>query len=588
MSRALTLLVCAAIAACAVVGTMAFAFMRQNRVDVYFDNGLGVMVTISVDGESFTLTNGPPLKRGMAPGAHEVVVSSQDGEIERARIEIEKKGLMTALWEPEFYVYNVAQAHIYRRAAHVYAAEENLRSYSEHIYAFEQFFSQPRAEFTFTPAPDQIMIDSKTATRYEFVVATDLDYNALATIRYNEGNLAEARQAVDKALELEPCHADAYRNRIALMTLEGPTQEAMAAASAFLAACDDQGVEPHRAYQDTMMEFGGKNRLLADYRARRDREPTAENDYLLARMLPGAEPLALYRAALEKDPSFARARLALAFDLMGLERYGEAVTEIETTLDASALPQEAASLYAPAAVGAARVQDADQRLKGLAVLHPQDIYIWRARWSTTIAQAQWLEAERLLQDYRKNWGEEAWEERVQLLRLKGDLDQARQQVELARGREDLAGVAPTVRFDLFYTEGRYQDAADSLAEFPEGADVLHQLYAAAGLSMAGREADAQSRLLGLSDQLAGDNSEVVFYRAAHRVLTAGGSDEEALAAARDAGFLMLPHAYFLLGARHLASGRSDVAARYFQKSASTAVTLGFPYLAARALAGSSS
>jgi hypothetical protein len=273
---------------------------------------------------------------------------------------------------------------------------------------------------------------------------------------------------------------------------------------------------------------------------------------------------------------------------MGLERYGEAVTEIEKTLDASALIQEAASLYAPAAVGASRAPDADQRLKSLSVLHPQDIYVWRARWATTLAQAQWLEAERLLQDYRKNWGEEPWEERIQLLRLKGEPDQARQQVELARGREDLAGVAHNVRFDLFYTEGRYQDAADSLVEFPEGADALHELYAAAGLSMAGREADAKSRLLALSDQLHGDNAEVAFYRAAHRALLAGGSDEEALAAARDAGFLMLPHAYFLLGARHRVSGSPDVATRYFQKSAATAVTLGFPYLAARALAGPSS
>jgi hypothetical protein len=586
MSRAQTLLVCAAIAACAVIGTMAFAFVRQNRVDVYFDNGLGAMVTVSVDGESFTLANGPPIKRGLPPGPHEVVVSGPEGEIEKARIEIEKKDLMSALMDPEFYVYNVAQAHIYRRAAHVYAEEESQRSYSEQIYPFQQFFSQPRAHFTFVPAPGEITVDSKTAKRDEFVVATDLDYNTLATIRFSEGNVGEARRAVEKALELDPCHAGAYRNRITLMTLEGPSAEAIAAASSFLAACDERGVEPHRAYQDTMIDLGGRERILTQYRDRRDREPTAENDYLLARVLPGTEPLALYRSALEKDASFARARLALAFDLMGLERYGEAVTEIEATLDASALVQEAASLYAPAAVGAARAQDADQRLKVLAVQYPRDFSIWRARWTTTLAQAQWVEAERLLLEYQKNSGDEPWEERIQLLLLKGERDQARRQVELARARADLAPLAWAIEFDVLYTERRYEEAADCLAELRGGADALHRLYAAVGLRMAGREAEATSGLLALKDELSGDNAEVVFYRAAIDALTAGGSDEEVLSAARDAGFLIVPHAYFLLGARSQASGRSDDASRYFQKSSETAVTRGFPYLAARELAGS--
>jgi len=40
MSSARTLFVLAAVAAFAVVGTLAFAFVSQNRVDVYFDNGL--------------------------------------------------------------------------------------------------------------------------------------------------------------------------------------------------------------------------------------------------------------------------------------------------------------------------------------------------------------------------------------------------------------------------------------------------------------------------------------------------------------------------------------------------------------------
>jgi len=125
MSSARTLLVFAAVAAFAVVGTLAFAYVSQNRIDVYFDNGLSRPVQVSVDGDSFSLGNGAPLKRPLGPGAHEVVVKDQTGEIESTRIEIAKKDLMGALLEREFYVYNVAQAHIYRRAHHVYAAAES-------------------------------------------------------------------------------------------------------------------------------------------------------------------------------------------------------------------------------------------------------------------------------------------------------------------------------------------------------------------------------------------------------------------------------------------------------------------------------
>src|SRR5262245_66255904 len=101
MSNARTLLVLAAVAAFAVVGTLAFAFVAQNQVDVYFDNGLARPVSVSVDGEVFRLGNGAPLKQRLVPGAHEVVVSGDDGEIESTRIEVAKKDLMGALLERE-------------------------------------------------------------------------------------------------------------------------------------------------------------------------------------------------------------------------------------------------------------------------------------------------------------------------------------------------------------------------------------------------------------------------------------------------------------------------------------------------------
>ncbi len=104
MSRHQTLLACAAIGACVVIGTLAVAYDRQNQIHVYFDNGLERNVKVAVGEESFNLSYGAPVDRRMKPGAYEVVVSDEQGEIERRSIEIAKRDLMAALMDPEFYV----------------------------------------------------------------------------------------------------------------------------------------------------------------------------------------------------------------------------------------------------------------------------------------------------------------------------------------------------------------------------------------------------------------------------------------------------------------------------------------------------
>ncbi len=583
MSSARTLLVLAAVAAFAVVGTLAFAFVSQNRVDVYFDNGLNRPVEVSVDGERFSLGNAAPLKRPLGPGTHEVVVSDGTGEVERARIEIAKKDLMGALLDREFYVYNVAQAHIYRRAHHVYAAAETERSYSEQILAFQQFLSQPKADFVFEPAPSHVMTDASTESRDEFVVASDLDYNLLGATLFNEGNVEEAKKAWDKALSLDPCNADAFRSRIAILVVENAGSDAIETASAWIGACAGAGVDAHRAYQDAMTGLGERESILAEYRMRRDREPTAESDYLLGRLAIGEEALPLYRDALSKDPAFARARLALAYDLMGLERYDEATTEILKTLDAGALVSEAANLLSFAAVGAGRASEASPRLATLGVQLPYDLAVWQARFLSTLALSDWIQCERLLQEYERTSGAEAVSERIQLLRLKGDADEAGRRVE-----RNAASGATLLQFQSLYLQGRYDEAARVLAEVPGGSNELYRLYAVVGLEIAGLSQEAKTGLASLEEDLLGSgfDAEAGFYRATVEALSGRASEERAIAAAREAGFMMLPHAYFLLGAHQKAAGNVGGAAGHFRRSEKTAVTLDFPYLAAKTLAGS--
>jgi hypothetical protein len=594
MSRAQSLLVLAAIGAIAVVGTMAYGLFRQNHVDVYFDNGLATAVTISVDGEGFSVGGTAPVKRQLAPGPHEVVVTAPGPsgvgavEVERTRVEVVQKNLVTVLIGPEFYVYNVAQAHIYRRARHVYASEESKRQYSDHLFAFLQFFSQPDADYVFVPAPNEITSDSSTATEEEFVVARDVDYETLANMRFDEGNLDEAERAVKKALSLEPCQVNAFRTRIALMTVDGPSAEALEAARGWIAACGDVGLEAHRAYQDAALSMDGKASLLVEYRARRTRDASAENDYLVARLLGGRDAVDLYREAIAKDPSFTRAKLALAYELLGVERYEEALAAVDSSLDGSELAADAAYLFAYAAAGAGRVAETTERLRALSTRDPYNPTLWQARWTSALATEDWNQAERLLQEYQQSAARDPWQYRVQLLGLRGSADEAERRIDLARAQSATTAQASLLHFQSLFASRKYDEAARCLDEIPGGTNPLYRLYAAAGLAMAGEREQATARLQALEgelDEAAGGTSETEFYRIAVRLLKGAAPSGRAITSAREAGFLMLPHAYFLVGAREIASGNSLAAESAFQKSAGTAGSRDFPYLAAKGLAG---
>jgi tetratricopeptide (TPR) repeat protein len=587
MSRHQTLLACAAIGACVVVGTLAVAYDRQNQIHVYFDNGLERNVKVAVGGESFNLAYGAPVERRMKPGSYEVVVSDDQGEIERRSIEIAKKDLMAALTDPEFYVYNIGAIHVYRRATIGYAIHESERSYSDQIYPFQYFFSQPEADYVFREAPEQITTKSSKEIKTEFTIARDLDYVGVASMRMSEGNLVEAQQAVDKALELDPCYVDAFRTKVLLVTMEGPTPGPAELLESFRRDCDRAGVEIHRVYQDLMNVFGDPRAVRADYLARQRRDPSAENDYLLARLLAGEDSLALYRSALAKKPDFARARLALAYDLMGMEKYSEALAEVETALDANQLVSDAASLYGYAAVGSAECEKVEGRLAPLVNQGYDDFQVWTARFTASLARQDWNGAERLLMEYRAKAGDEAMLQRIQYLELKNDAAQLKVYVDGAKARPELASDAARLEFRALYATGDYEGAALRLQALGDEIEDIDRLYAAVGLAMAGKRAEFRSQLAVLREAWSGngEDAETVFLREVVSLFEGRSSPDAALGSAREAGFLMLPHAYFFLGAHHHVSGDGALARRYFERSAATAVSLEFPYLASRTLAG---
>jgi tetratricopeptide (TPR) repeat protein len=578
-------------------GAAAVAYWQQTHVPVWFDNGLAVPVSVTVDGDAFTLPPGPPLERRLPPGTHAVVVSTDRGELERHQAEVVRPPLWLALDSSDFYVYNVAEAHVYRQETVAYSSNPGLRSHSEVFIGFERFHHYTGIDYVFAPPPSSVSVSSSVSvtSKASLTVASDVDYNGLASMRYAEGQREEAEKAVRKALALVPCHANAHRNMITLLRITDRAEEAVSDAQRWIAECPDAGVEAHRAYQDAVLQGGGRARLVAEYAERQAQRPSdAVSHYLLGRVMDDPErSMTEHREAIRLDPRLPWAYVALAYNLMALERYPEAAAALTEVLKNPAHDPTTPYLYAVAAVGAGGVEDAAKRLPPVARTHADYESVWNARWLLALALRQWPAANALLQersasgDSSPEEKQEIWSRRVELLRaqrLFSDVD------PLLSSPASPKPQAAIIRFERLMEEGRYAEAAawfdQALAKEP-AAPSIYRLYAAAGLLLAGERRVAFERLQAAVAEGGGSAGKDVDNRAFAALAAAlggRGSDEDVLRTARHGHFMRLKDAYFLLGARAAALGDLARARRFFQTSARTCLDLGFPLEAAQRLA----
>jgi tetratricopeptide (TPR) repeat protein len=525
------------------------------------------------------------------------VVSTDRGELERYQAEVARQPLWLALDSSDFYVYNVAEAHVYRQETLGYSSNPDLRSHSEVFIGFERFHHYTGIDYVFAPAPPSVSVDSSTSvtSKAALTVASDVDYNGLANMRYAEGKREEAEKAVRKALALSPCHAKAHRNLVTLLRITGRTDEAVSDAQRWIAQCPDAGVEGHRSYQDAVLEGGGRARLVAEYAERRAQRPSdAASHYLLGRVIDDPErSLVEQQEAIRLDPRLAWAYVALAYNLMALERYPEAAATLAEVLKNPAHDPSTPYLYAVAAVGAGELEDAAKRLPPVARNHADYEAVWNARWLVALGRRQWPAASALLQERTANGDnspeekQELWSRRVELLRaqrLFSDVD------PLLASAASPKPHAAILRFERLMEEGRYGEAAawfdQALAKEP-AAPVIYRLYAAAGLLLGGERRAAFERLQAAVEgdgASAGKDVDNNAFAALAAALGGRGSDEDALRAARHGHFMRLKDAYFLLGARAAALGDVARARRLFQTSARACLDLGFPLEAARRLA----
>ncbi len=586
------------VSAVLVVVVLATAWWNRAHVDVYLDNGTGKTLTARVDDRTIPLpaTDGP-IKITLSPGDHALAVRAAGGqELESFRATIPADDLFDALDGKRFYVYNVDTRRVYEREQLGYAANAAEQTYRSTLVGLERFFEQRDVDFVFEPAPKEISVDSgsKTTQRTAFN-RTNLTLNELAVALFRDGHPDRAETALRRALRDDPCARQVRGNLISL--LQSRQAEALESeARAWVTECPDDPIEPHRALQEAEIALGKRQRAIEEYGRRLAERPSdATAHYLYGRLLEDPElSLPHHREALRLDPKLVWAHVALAYDLLALERNREAYVELEQAMQ---LPDHDNAIV-HVLVAAAGIAGETERARAVLAAERKEkgagASLWRADFDLAVVAGEYDRAEALLRNPALEPGNDAtlWELRARLAELQQrDRDLAALGLE-ARRDAGTAAAAARLEIDRALARGDYAKAATCLRTERTNQNVtaLDELYTAAAALLAGDRAALRDDLAAFDARLAdaGDGSDVATLRALKAVVADGLAPDAALRAARRSEFTMLAHAYFMLGARAQADGHAAQARAWFARSRDRALDRGFPYVAAAALAGGGS
>ncbi len=584
------------LAGLAIAGAGGKIAWRLTHLQIFFDNGLTVPVTITVAGVSFPVAAGAHVERSLPPGAHDVTVTGPAGEIERYTIDMPAPRPLDAFDDPGFFVYDVSDIHAYLREEVSYSPkkEEHWRTYRRDAIGLQRFFAQDAVDDLFRQPPKWIQGDGTDSVerRTAFNVAPEglVDY---AVDRADEGDFKEAEKALRKAIALAPCGVHEWQTLLNVLWRQNRPEMALAAAREWTSC---PGVDPHRYYQENMRRAGQEKAVLAEYRNRLAAHPdVGANQYLYGRLLTDLDQqIAAFRAAVQRDPSLARAQGALGAALLAAEKPAEAFEALGHALEIPGHPVELNLTYAEAAVGAGALAPADQELKKRAGNNPEDVA--EARWLLALASGRFDDAQTLLNAHEEAAPDDTtlWRHRLLLLRFMGKKEKLDRELTRAAHRSDLKGDLAEAHLDLALEEKRFRDAATvvdkEMAALSGGPGALDRLYGAAALLLAGDTKAAGEHLTRLAADLEShpsntDHDTILVTQLvdALRHPRPQTPPAQVIQQAARIDYQSLPHAYFILGARATAAGDTAAAREFFEKSRKTALDLEFPYRAAAGL-----
>ncbi|HLJ75569.1 MAG TPA: tetratricopeptide repeat protein, partial [Thermoanaerobaculia bacterium] len=569
-----------------------YAWDKWTNIDVYFDNSLDKSVKVDLDGSAFDVALNSLHKEQLNSGSHTAIVRGTDGkEIERLTFSLEKLNPVSALMTDRFFVYNIGTRHIYRRASHGYAKNASDTSYSDDLIAMQRFFEQRDVDYPFESAPESIEADATSSVVHKtsFNIAKDFDLRKYALLRLQQGRKDEAKQAIARAVKLSPCDAQTRRTEIYFASLNSGDKAAETARQ-WIADCTQDDLEAHRAYQDAVKENGSEEALRGEYQKLVASSPqSAKAHYLYGRVAADTQTaITEYQQAIALDPQLVWPHVALGYAYRNLERFDDAMRELNVALDMKGCDPAVIVYYVNAAIAKGQPSEAVDKVDAMLKQSGRNLTFLHSRWMLALGANDWDEAMKIEKTLAPVENPQtAWWRTTKRMRLAGDKD-VDARIDAAMRSNELQPIAVDFKIERSIEKGDYTQAAELISKGSKLLDpsvaALLDAYTAGGFVLQNDSASAK-KLLDDAEKIAGTQPKSVADRIVADVVAGVRgtmAPEAVLNYTRDNDAAW--HGWYVTAIRAAQSGDRRKASEAFEHCTRASSDLDFPYLESKAMA----
>ena len=306
----------------AVLAGVASTFVAATHADLVVVNGLPRAVTARLDdGAPVTVAAAGRASIRTGTGKHVITIDVDGRVVEKEPLDVPSRHDVVA--------WNIlGAAPIYAQTI-VYSPEGKDGTSNEppRPGCGLELFTERDVSYAFVEPPRQISADSKAGAIHKRAVGVATGGPELCLgYLYAQDKIGEAGRlatGVARALDFD---AKSMRTAVSfLMTTEDAATAQGLIGEALVRHPDD--LELHRLRQDTLKAAGKGDELVAEYKARLDRDPeSADAAYLHARLLHGAAARTLLDSLAAKFPDHAPIIRACAYEHVRAGDYAGAVT----------------------------------------------------------------------------------------------------------------------------------------------------------------------------------------------------------------------------------------------------------------------
>jgi len=350
--------------AAGIVAAVFAAVVASGTTDLHILNGLDVPVEVSVGERTLLLE-----PRGME------VIEVETGP--QAFVSRRQDGLVIEELEadlPSFHdlvAYNIVGAAPLYAEGIIYSPKPLDETNPFEFYGGDSFVTRKTAKYLFRETPETIDLSGREKKRvlWQVGLASVGWPGTVAFLAQEQRNPRKALALLQEVIRAQWPDSTTLglglhlaRTEVAPV-LRKPDAELSLATQ--LVKDHPTSVEAHRALQDVSLARDKREELVQTYRQRFDTDPSADNGYLLARLLPLREGEALVDDLLGKHPDHPWLLRTRAWHLVHAARWEEATKTLEALARITGGDHTLFPLHARALAGEGRLADALRLAEGM-------------------------------------------------------------------------------------------------------------------------------------------------------------------------------------------------------------------------------